>query len=151
MQKHSQDRQLFANRSMFFVQIKTLHNNQRGYITLLSVLIFGAIGIAITISLLLLGMGSSRTSFAYEQSHQAKALANACAEEAMQQIRDSTPFTGSGTLNLGKGSCTYTVTSQGGQNRAVAASGTVGTIIRKVKIILSAINPQIVVTSWQEL
>lgn len=106
---------------------------------------------AITISLILLGLGSSRTSFAVEQSNQAKALVNACAEEALQQIRDFLPFTGSGSLTLGQGSCSYTVTSQGVQNRTIIASGTVGTIIRKVRITINKINPTIVATSWQEV
>lgn len=123
----------------------------RGFITLISVLIVGAVGTAIATSLILLGLGSSRTSFAIEQSNQAKALANACAEEALQQIRDSTPYTGSGNLSLGQGACTYTVTSQGAQDRTITASGTVGTIVRKVKIIINKINPNIVVVSWQEL
>ena len=130
---------------------KRWYNNNGGYITLISVLIVGAVGIAITTSLILLGLGSSRTSFAVEQSNQAKALANACAEEALQQIRDSTPFTGSGNLTLGQGVCSYTVTSQGGQNRTITASGTVGTIMRKVKIIIDKINPTIQVVSWQEV
>ena len=136
---------------MFTLYTKKWYNNSGGYITLISVLIVGAVGIAITTSLILLGLGSSRTSFAVEQSNQAKALANACAEEALQQIRDSTPFTGSGNLTLGQGVCSYTVTSQGGQNRTITASGTVGTIMRKVKIIIDKINPTIQVVSWQEV
>lgn len=122
-----------------------------GYIALITVLVIGAVGVAVAVSLLLLGLSSSRTSFALEQSNQAKALANACSEEALQQIRDSTPFTGTGNLSLGQGTCTYTVTSQGGQNRTITSSGTVGTIVRKVKIILDTITPNINVTSWQEL
>lgn len=126
-------------------------NYQKGYIALITVLVTGAVGVAITTSLLLLGLGSSRTSFALEQSTQAKALANACSEEALQQIRDSTPFTGTGSLTLGQGSCTYTVTNDGGQNRTITASGTVGTIVRKVKVIIDKITPSINVTSWQEV
>ncbi len=122
-----------------------------GYITLISVLVVGAVGVAVATSLILLGLGSSRTSFAVEQSGQAKALANACAEEALQQIRDSTPFTGSGSLTLGRGTCGYTVTSQGGQNRTITSSSTVNSVIRKVQVIISAITPAITVTSWQEV
>jgi len=125
--------------------------NKKGYIALITVLITGAIGVAIATSLLLLGLGSSRTSFALEQSNQAKALANACAEEALQQIRDSTAFTGTGNLTLGQGSCAYTVTNDGGENRTVTASGTVGTVVRKIKIIVNTINPAINLTSWQEV
>lgn len=122
-----------------------------GFVTLISVLAVGAVGIAIAVSLLLLGVGNSRTSFAYEQSNQAKALANACAEEALQQIRNSTPFTGSDSLSLGQGACSYTVTSQGGQNRTISTTGDVGTIVRKVKIVIDTINPIIQVVSWQEV
>lgn len=124
---------------------------QSGFIVLITVLVVGAVSAAIAVSVLWLGVGDSRSSFALEQSNQAKALANACSEEALQQIRDSTPFTGTGNLTLGQGTCTYTVTSQGGANRTVTASGTVGTIVRKVKIIIDTINPAINVTSWQEV
>ena len=122
----------------------------RGYITLISVLVVGAVGIAIATSLLLLGVGSSRTSFALEQSNQAKALTNACAEEALQLISGSVSYTGSGNLTLGQGTCTYTVTNQGAQNRTITASGTVGTVVRKLTIIINKIKPSIVVVSWQE-
>lgn len=125
--------------------------SKKGYVALISVLVVSAVGIAVTLSLILLGIGTSRTSFAYEQSNQAKGLANACAEEAMQRIRDSTPFTGSDTLTLGMGTCTYTVTTQGPQSRTITANGTVGTIIRKVRIVIDRINPTIQVVSWQEI
>ena len=125
------------------------HSN--GFITLVSVLAMGAVGIAIALSLILLGVGNARTSFAVEQTNQAKALANACAEEALQKIKDFTPFTGSGTLTLGQGTCSYTVTSQGGQNRTITASGSVGQTIRKVKIIIDKINPFIQVVVWEEI
>jgi hypothetical protein len=130
---------------------KWYNKKRKGFVTLISVLVLGAVGVAISLSLLLLGVGSSRTGFSVEQSSQAKALANACAEEALQQIRDSTPFVGSGGLALGQGTCSYSVTSQGAQNRTVSASGTVGTIGRKVKVIINKINPSIIVVSWQEV
>lgn len=123
----------------------------RGYIALISVLVLGAVGTAVAISLVLLGLGSSRSSFALTQSNQAKALANACSEEALQKIRDSTPFTGTGSLSLGQGTCSYAVTSGSAQNRTITSTGTVGTIIRKVKITIDTINPSINITSWQEV
>ena len=125
--------------------------NHQGYITLITVLITGAIGAAIAVSILLLGLGSSKTSFSLEQSNQAKALANACAEEALQQIHDSASFEGTGNLTLSQGTCTYTVTKLTDQNRTITTNGTVGTIIRKVSITLDKITPNINVTSWQEV
>ncbi len=133
------------------VQPYASHSLPTGYITLLSILVVAAVGVAITTSLILLGLGSARTSFVVEQSNQTKALANACAEEAMQQIKNSTPFTGSGSLTLGQGTCSYTVTNTGGQNRTIIASGVVGAITRKISITINQISPAIVVTSWQEV
>lgn len=123
-----------------------------GFIALVAVLVLGAVGVSVGISLILLGLGSSRTAFALEQSNQAKALANACAEEALQKIMESTSFSGSSTISLGNGSCTYTV-SVTGQSRLITTSSTVGTIIRKVKIRLT-IHPQTLkfnIASWQEV
>ena len=122
-----------------------------GYITLVSVLIVGAIGITITLSLILLGIESSRTTFSADQSHQGRALVNACTEEALELIRTTTSFTGSGNLTLPQGSCSYTVANQGAENRVVNASGSVGTNVRKVKVIISKINPTIQIVSWQEV
>src|SRR3989344_8323101 len=90
-----------------------LDNQAHGYVTLISAIIISLISSTIAVSLLLLGLSSSRTSFALVQSKQAASLADACAEEALQQIRSSLTFTGTGSLSLGNGSCSYTVTSQG--------------------------------------
>lgn len=114
-------------------------------------LVVSAVGVAITLSLLLLGNGSSRTSFALQQSAQAKSIANACAEEALEQIRDSTSFSGNGSLIFGSDICTYIVTNNGGNNRTITTTGTVGTIVRKLLITVTEINPRIVIGSWQEV
>ena len=140
----------YKKTSMFKNRISNGASKQ-GFITLLSVLIVAAISTMVAVSLLLLGLASSRTSLALEQSKQAQVLADACAEEALQQIRDSTPFAGSANLLLGQGSCDYTVTNTGGQNRTITAIATVGTIVRKLSISLDAINPSINITSWQEV
>lgn len=135
----------------FMIRQQSDNKYREGFIALLTVLVVGAVGVVITVSLLLLGLGSSRSSFSLEQSNQAKALANACAEEALQQIRDSTPFSGTGSLTLGQGSCTYTVTKHTGQNRTITASGTVGTIVRKITIAVNNITPNMTFASWTEL
>ncbi|MBN1778640.1 MAG: hypothetical protein JW816_00230 [Candidatus Buchananbacteria bacterium] len=138
---------------MLLLKLKKCYNldRNRGYVALISVLLVGAVGLVIVLSLVSLGLGLSKSGLVLQQSNQAKALANACAAEALQQVRDSTPFTGSGNLSLGLGSCSYTVTSQGGQDRTVIATGTVGNVIRKVKVIIDKITPDIQVVTWQEV
>lgn len=122
----------------------------KGYIGLLSVLFVGAVGSVIAAGVILLGLASSRTSFALVQSEQAKALANACAEEALLQIRLFLPYTGVGTLTMDAGSCDYSVTTSGGQNRTVSARGFVGSVMRKVSISVTQIVPSLT-ASWQEI
>ena len=123
----------------------------KGYVALISVLIVSAIGVVVVTGVILLGLSWSRTSFTTQQSFQAKTLADACAEEALQQIKDSIPFAGNGTLTLGQGSCAYTVTNNGAQNRSVVSVGTVGTVVRRVSLTLDKISPSINITSWQEV
>jgi hypothetical protein len=122
-----------------------------GYLILLSVMIIGAVSLAIVASMLLSGLGTSRTSFANQQSVQAKALANACVNEALQQIRDNTAFIGFASLSLGQGDCGYLVTNTGGEKRDIQASSTVAAIIRKTQVTITQINPSITIASWQEV
>lgn len=126
------------------------YSGQAGFSLLLSIVLIGAISVSIMVSTLLIGIDSSRTSFIIERSNKAKAIVNACTEKALQQIRNSTPFIGYGGLVFSSGSCGYFVTNTGGTNRNIIASSTVGTIIRKVQVNITAINPNITVSSWQE-
>ncbi len=128
-----------------------MSQGQKGYLTILSVLIVGTVGVTISLSLLLLGLGSSRAGFAVEQSNQAKAFANTCADDALERMRLLNSFTGTRTLTIGQGSCTYTVTDLGGSNRRITASGTVGTVIRKVDVSVDQLTPIINIVSWQEV
>lgn len=127
-----------------------LHLN-KGYITLMSVIIVSAMATSIALSLIILGLDSSRSSFALIQSNQAKGLANACAEVALNQIRNSTPYTGGETINLTEGSCSYLVTSLGGQGRNIRAESIVGEVVRRIEIEIDQINPEINILTWQEL
>jgi hypothetical protein len=134
-----------------FMKPRPFAINQGGYITLLAVLILGAVGVSITISILLLSTDASRTAFTLEQSKQSRALANTCAEEALQRVRRVTAYTGTANITLGKGSCSYSITNTGGENRTINASSSVDTVVRKEQIFLNQINPSINITSWQEI
>lgn len=122
----------------------------KAFITLIGVLILGAVGVAIASSLLLFGIGTSRSAFAAEQSVQAQALANACAETALDTIRVTPAYTGTTPLTFGPGTCSATVTNTGGTTRLVVASGTVDTVVRRVSLVVATVAP-ITLTSWQEV
>ena len=124
---------------------------ERGYIALLTVLIVSAIAIAISLVLLTTGINSQRSGLVEQQSKQARALAIACAQEALQQIHDNIGFTSTGNLSMGQGSCTYTVTSTGTTTRSILATGTVGNVVRKIQTYATIGSSSISITSWQEV
>lgn len=121
-----------------------------GFVTLISVLIMGAVGVAIMSALILQGLGSSRTSFASQQSLQARGLADACGEIALGTIRSNTSYTGTTNLTIGSGTCTFTVTNTGGSTRNISAAGTVATIVRHISISVATVSP-VTAASWQEV
>ena len=124
---------------------------KNGYVTLLSVLVVSVVGVAVTLSLLVLGLDAARNSFVVEQTYQAKGLAHACAERALQEIQENTTYTGSDTLSIGQGSCSYIVTDTGGDTRNIEASGAVDSLIQRVEIDVDGLDPVITISSWQEV
>jgi hypothetical protein len=145
---------IFKNTKFFNKKVHlSLQNtkSKRGFITMFSVLIFGSVALVITSSVLLLGLGASKTGFIIEQSGKAKSLANLCAEESLQQIRNSTLFTGTNIINVGPDSCTYTVVDDGLENRTITLSSAVGSVVRKILITIDQINPSINIKSWEEV
>ena len=127
------------------------NNSKSGFITLLSLLIAGAVGLAIAVSLITLGIDYSKSALVSEESALSKSLTNSCAEEALEKIRENQNYSGSGGINFGQGSCTYQVLNLGGQNRQINASGSVRNSIRKAKVLLNQVSPLIKASSWQEM
>jgi len=123
---------------------------RKGYTVLLTVLVVGAVAVVIATALLVVGVDSARDISEKESSRGARAMAHACAEEALEQIRDASNFTGYGTLTLGSNTCGYNVVNLGGTNRSIAASSTVNSAVRKVALTLDKVKP-INITSWQEV
>ncbi|HSW77344.1 MAG TPA: hypothetical protein VLG36_00925 [Candidatus Chromulinivoraceae bacterium] len=124
---------------------------ESGYIALLAVLIVGAAATAIGLTVLLTGTDSQRNTLAEQQSMQARDLANACTEEALQVTHDNIAFAGTNTLSLGAGSCTYVTTVLTGTTRSIAISATVGIVVRKIQAYVTIGSTSISVTSWQEV
>lgn len=153
LKRHTRPAQLFVSRNPHMQHFRIIKQwyTEDGYAALLGVLVIGAVTALATVSILLSGMQSSRTSFAFQQSAQAQSLADACAEEALQVIRDEVSYIGSDSLSFETGSCNYTVSFRNGQNRAITAEGFVGSMVRKIEIKISQINPEITVDSWQEV
>ncbi len=124
--------------------------SQEGYVVLLTVLIVGAVAVGIATTLLISSIDAARSAEVEEWSRRARGMADGCVEEALEQIRDASNFSGYGKLTLGSDVCSYNVTNLGGTNRQINASSTVGTVVRKAKAILDKVKP-INITSWQDV
>ena len=70
-----------------------------GYIFLISVLVIGAISSAIVISLLLLSLAAERSGLALQQSSQALAMAELCAEHALGTLHNDAGYEGNESLS----------------------------------------------------
>jgi len=129
----------------------SIRSASEGYVALLAVLILGAISTTVAVTLLITGTDSQRSTLVSQQSAQARNLSGTCAEEALQIIHDNTLYTGSNSMTLGQGGCTYTVTNTGGNARTIDATGTVSNVVRKVKVYATINTSSISITSWQEV
>jgi len=128
-----------------------MKRNESGYIALISVLIAGAAATAICLSLLSTGADSQRSVLIEQQSKQARGLAIACAEEALQVVHDNIAYSGTNSLSLGQGTCSYTVVVTAGSTRTLNTSGTVGNVVRKIQAYVTIKSTSISITSWQEV
>ncbi|HOZ36404.1 MAG TPA: hypothetical protein PLR18_01060 [bacterium] len=122
-----------------------------GYIILYSVIILGSVALATIVSLSYFLITESRSTSLYNQSLQARFLADSCAELGLLAIRDNLNFSGTNNFILEQGSCTYTVINSGGAVREIRAIATVEEVVRKVKAITNQLTPQIELASWQEV
>lgn len=122
-----------------------------GYIALLAVLVVGAAATAISLALLTVGTDSQRSALAELQSKQAHALAVACAQEALQVVHDNVAFSGTGSLTIGQGTCSYTVTITAGTTRTITASSLVNNIVKKIQVYVTIGTSSISIISWQDV
>ncbi|MEI6228436.1 MAG: hypothetical protein WCP11_00185 [Candidatus Saccharibacteria bacterium] len=125
-----------------------MNEYDKGYVALLTVVILGVVAAVIATSLVLLGLGHSRTALSEVQSASAKAAADSCAEEGLKQIRLSASYTGTGSLTLSNATCTYSVSASA--TSSVTATGISGNVTRRVTIDISSRTPSLVFTKWQE-
>lgn len=121
----------------------------KGFSTLFVVIILGGIAVSLAVMLSTSSVWSIRGSRDATAAATARSLTNACAEVAIEAIRENNAYIGSDTVILGGDTCTYTVTNTGASNRTITVTGSVANSISKVQINTDAFNP-IHVVSWQE-
>lgn len=121
----------------------------RGFGTLLIVILLGGVAFALTLTLSTSSIWSIRGSIDSKTSNAAKSLANACAEVALEAMRENNSYAGAGNVTLNGNTCSYTVANTGGATRSISVIGVINDITRKLSITTNSFNPLTIVL-WQE-
>ncbi len=128
---------------------KDKNKNNRGFSTLFVVILLGSAILSFALAISTSNFWSIQRSTAAKNSIQGKALVNACAEIALENIRQNNSYAGTNNITLNNNSCDYTVTNNGGASKKIIVSGTINTVISKLTIITNSFNP-LTISSWLE-
>jgi hypothetical protein len=123
-----------------------------GYVFLITVLLVGAIAIAVVTSLLFLATNTARSALTLQQSSLSHSYAVSCAELALRSLRTSANYAGDETVSMPHGTCKiYDVQGSGYENLAVCVEGVSGSTTRRMELTVASVLPSVSVSSWQEV
>lgn len=131
------------------VQSISRDNHQGGIVSLVSVLLISVVGLTIAVSLLAFSSGQSRNDLLSYQLAQARAIGDACIEQALVNIKNNPAFSGSYNLILASGACDYQVEQLTGGEISIKASAYAGEAISRQQVLIDQLSPNINIASWQ--
>lgn len=109
-------------------------------IMLLSTLTTAAVALAIS---------TTRDTTILTLGERALTVAESGAENAILRLLRDPSYTGESDLPIGPGTATIGVT--GVSPKIITSTGTVGTLVRRVQVVVTTSGGQLTVSSWQEL
>ena len=128
------------------------YKSQQGYIALISILIVGALVLAIGVGVSLRSIDETEMSLNEELSNRALALVNACAEYALFQLVNNLSYAGNETLTINDSdSCDIlSIEGSGATDRIIKAEALVMGYKKKIKIGIAQIEP-LEMIYWEEV
>lgn len=129
-------------------------NLKEGYILVITVLFIGAILVATTTSLLLLGWAAEQNGVVYNQTNQALEAARGCTDIAIQELRKDHLYGGGETYALpaSLGACAIlAIQGSGWLNREICTEGTSGTTTRRLLTKVSTLFPNVTISFSEEV
>lgn len=127
-----------------FISMKFFKKGQ----TLVTLLIFMVIGITITTAAVMMAITNSQNVTKFQEGMIAFQVAESGAENAIIRLLRDPNYTGE-TLTVGTGTAVITVT--GTTTKTITSSGTNGSYLRKVQIVVGYVNNVLTISSWQEV
>lgn len=126
--------------------------SKHAYVTLLSVIILGAISILVLTTTLAIDTESIFATDVMDQGKQARFFADSCAERAIDLLKQNNLYGGTESYFFTNGSCTVSaVSGSGNTNRTFTTTGVYKNATRKVTVTVTTVNPTTDIGSWQEV
>lgn len=128
--------------------IKKHRCRQQGFIALITVLLVLTITLTVGLTLTFLSISEAKMGLQKNQSSQAYYLANLCAEHALMRLKETNgSYTGQFFDDIENGSCQISIEG----NWTVKVLANFQNQVKKMKIIVSQINPEMIIESWEEV
>ncbi len=108
--------------------------------------------IAVSVSLILLGLAAGQSGLSVRQSAQAWEYASTCAERALRSLRTDPTYVGNETFTFSSGSCDIrAVGGSGNTGRSLCTDGKSGDSTRRLEVSITRLYPSAVISSWREV
>jgi hypothetical protein len=121
---------------------------QKGYMTLITVLIISAAVLIIGTTVSLLAVGQAQQGLSVTRGEQTLAFVEGCMEDALLKTKNSPTYAG-GTITRPEGTCSITV-SKAGNTWTLYATTTATTYRRIVRVVVVRSTNTLVLSSWEE-
>ncbi|MFQ6083748.1 MAG: hypothetical protein ACE5WD_10350 [Candidatus Aminicenantia bacterium] len=123
-----------------------------GYIALISILIISALLVIIASSANLISISESDMGLQENQSWESFYLATACVENALMELKKDLDYGGNEVLTFEDETCTILpLEGTGNENRIIKVLSSAYNQVRKIKIEIDKVYPEMEIRSWQEV
>jgi len=127
-------------------------NKSHGFIALVSIAVLVAVGLTITVGLLIRAAGESRMAVMDDYHMRAQAAAMACSEMALMSLKGSLAYAGNQTFTVGDDTCSIlAVGGVGNLNRTIDTTSTVSGAESKIHVVVDVVNPTMSISSWKDV
>jgi len=116
---------------------------------LITMLIVGAAGLIIGISVSMSGVGELDMGFSSNQSAEALAIADGCTQDALFRLMRDRSYNG-GSLTIGDGSCTITIATVG-QQKTITVVASLGKWQRTLEVDVDMATNPLTILDWSEV
>ena len=123
-------------------------NSNQGFALIFVMLVLASILVGVSFAAGIAGTFSGNRMKLYDGAAQTRMVANACAENLLMQLRSNVNFSGSGTMSMLDGSCTYVVSGTI-PAKIISITAVRNNIYKRLTITTTQLNPTILST-WTE-